>query len=172
MKKIFLIIALLLVLAGCRPQPAVPAEEPGTNWRDIEIRDVATGEVFKISDFAGKPIVLESFAVWCPTCTQQQKQIKKMREQEKEDIIHVSLDTDPNEDRDIIQGHITRNGFDWLYVVSPVDLTRKLIDEFGVRIVDAPSAPVVIICKDQSARLLGRGVKSAATLLSEIEKGC
>jgi thiol-disulfide isomerase/thioredoxin len=138
---------------------------------DIELTDVATGQTFKISDFKGKPVLLESFAVWCPTCLAQQKEIKKVRQSEGDAIIHISLDTDPNEDADKIREHMERNGLDWYFVVSPIELTNALIDEFGLTVVNAPSAPVVLISEDQSARLLRSGVKSADDLLSEIETG-
>ncbi|KAF5423780.1 MAG: hypothetical protein C5S45_00445, partial [Candidatus Methanocomedens sp.] len=35
-----------------------------------------------------------------------------------------------------------------------------------------PSAPVVLICEDGSARLLTSGVKSADELLAAIDEGC
>ncbi len=51
------------------------------SWIDFELKDVATGEKFKISDFNDKPVLLESFAVWCPTCTKQQRIIKDLHEE-------------------------------------------------------------------------------------------
>ena len=159
---------------GCAQQTApTPSVAPpaASAWMDIELTDVATGQTFKISDFKGKPVLLESFAVWCPTCLAQQKEIKKVKESEGDAIIHISLDTDPNEDADKIREHMERNGLDWYFVVSPIELTNALIDEFGLAVVNAPSAPVILISEDQSARLLRSGVKSADDLLSEIETG-
>jgi thiol-disulfide isomerase/thioredoxin len=139
---------------------------------DIKLTDVATGQEFSISDFKGKTILLESFAVWCPTCLAQQKEMKKIKEIEGEEVIHISLDTDPNEDADKVREHIQRNGLDWYFAVSPVELTNALIDEFGLEVVSAPRAPVVLICKDQSTRFLRSGLKRAEELVSEVEKGC
>ncbi len=171
-----------IVLWGACAQPApVPAPAPGSSddgiippraWMDIELTDVATGEKFKISDFKGKPILLESFAVWCPTCLAQQRQVAQVKERAGDAIVHISLDTDPNEDEARIKEHIERNGLDWYFAVSPIELTQALIDDFGLQMVNAPGAPVVLICEDQSTRFLRSGVKSADDLLSEIEKGC
>ena len=81
------------------PTPApVPTKTPA--WMEIELTDVTTGKNFKISDFKGKTILMESFAVWCPTCLAQQKQMQKLGQGEDENIIHISLDTDPNEDEE------------------------------------------------------------------------
>ena len=50
------------------------AAEPAVAWLATELTDVATGETFTLAEFAGTPVLLESFAVWCPICTNQQKQ--------------------------------------------------------------------------------------------------
>jgi len=139
---------------------------------DMELNDVATGKSFRISDFKGKPLLLESFAVWCPTCTEQQKQTKELKSRAGQDIVHVSLDTDPNEDEAKVKEHIERNGFDWYYAVSPIELTQTLIDEYGIKVVNAPAVPMVLMCPDQSTRFLRSGIKSSDELLSEVEKGC
>lgn len=139
-------------------------------WMDAELKDVRTQEAFKISDFKGKPVLLESFAVWCPICTKQQEEIKKLHEEIGDSVVSVSLDTDPDEDEAFVKEHIEKNGFDWRYAVSPVEITRSLIDDFGVGIVNAPSAPVILICEDGSARQLDRGVKDVDELKEEIAK--
>lgn len=138
------------------------------SWIDIELTDVVTGEIFRISDF-DKPIVMESFAVWCPTCKRQQDEIQKLIDS-GDDSIHISVDTDPNEDSAKIVEHINRYGYTWSFVVFPAVATQLLIDDFGVGIVNAPGAPVILICPDKMARLLKSGVKSAGELREEIDK--
>ena len=177
---VLLVVLLTMVgLVSCAQDQTVTESPPPTSgqvvtpaWMEIELTDVATGETFKISDFKGKPILLESFAVWCPTCLAQQKEVKKVKQIEGENVIHISLDTDPNEDEEKVREHIEKNEFDWYFAVSPVELTQALIDEFGLNFVSAPRAPVVLICEDQSTRFLRSGVKSAEELISEIERGC
>ncbi|MBR9675391.1 redoxin family protein [Candidatus Woesearchaeota archaeon] len=142
------------------------------DWKNALLKDVNTGEEFRINDFKGKLILLESFAVWCPTCTRQQKEIKEFHESVGDDIISISLDTDPNEDEERVLQHATSNGFGWYYAISPREVTQSLVDEFGVSFVNAPLAPVLLICEDQSARLLRSGVKNADALKEEVEKGC
>ena len=178
--KILVVLLVAIIIAGSvsctsdRTVTPTPAPSPATapGWMEIELTDVATGETFKVSDFKGKPILLESFAVWCPTCLAQQKEMKKVKQIDGENIIHISLDTDPNEDEDKVREHIEKNELDWYFAVSPVELTQALIDEFGLNFVSAPRAPVVLICEDQSTRFLRSGVKPAEELVSEIENGC
>lgn len=136
-------------------------------WRTIELKDVNSQEVFKISDFSGEIVLLESFAVWCPTCTRQQK-ITKDFENQFPNIITVSLDTDPNEDEARVLVHTRSNGFDWRYVVSPIDVTQSLVDEFGLSFVNAPSVPMVIVCSDGRAGKLPNGLKDINELRAAV----
>ena len=179
-KKTWKIIAPLtlgigLVLGGLFAfQPVAQTEtaaEPEIvlpDWAAIELVDAASGDVFRISDLAGKPILIESFAVWCSNCLRQQREMVRLIELTGDAIAHVSLNTDPNEDLDKVREHVERHGFDWLYAVAPIEMTQSLIDEYGLTVVNAPRVPVILIEADGTARLLPNGVKTAEELLEEI----
>ena len=61
-----------------------------------------------------------------------------------------------------------RHEFEWLFAIAPIDMTQALIDQFGLTVVNAPRAPVILIDADGNARLLPNGVKTAEELLEEI----
>lgn len=170
---IIVVVVIIFVFSGGSEGTSTEVtSEPAGNWINFELRDVATGETFKISDFSDKPVLLESFAVWCPTCTRQQRETKKFHEEIGDSAVSISIDTDPNEDETRVQKHIDDNGFNWYYVVAPIEFTRSLIDQFGIDIVNAPSAPMVLVCDGEKARQLGSGVKSVETLKLEVSLGC
>lgn len=194
-KLILIILTLVFLVSGCvgqttvqtgeipnvgqdaaeiRPDDTTPGQEeitPSPNWRDIELTEIETGEMFRISDFEGQNIILESMAVWCPTCTRQQREIGKLIEA-GDTSVHISLDTDPNEDEAILLTHKVNNEFTWNYIVAPSGMAQSLVDEFGLTVINAPLAPVILVCPDQSARLLKNGVKDADELAEEIASGC
>lgn len=191
---------VVLLIAGCTNRPVsmqdIKGEDEGTvseqqgetatedsettgdgetadaGWKDVELKDVQTGNTFKISDFSGKPVLLESFAVWCSTCKKQQDQVKKLHKEVGDSVVSVSVDTDPTEDEKKVLQHLERYGYNWLYAVDRGGFAQQLVDEFGLNVVNAPSAPVVLICANQEARLLRFGVKKSQELQTEIEKGC
>ena len=167
--------ALLAIgaIAQAADQPAADesaAPEPVVAWLGVELTDVRTGDTFTLAQYADKPILLETFAVWCPTCTSQQRQLVALHEEVGEAVISVSLNTDPNETQSHVTRHLDRHGFDWLYAVSPVELSRSLRDEFGVAVLNPPSAPVILICPGQTQRTLlkKRGVKRPDFLQEQI----
>jgi hypothetical protein len=87
-------------------------------------------------------------------------------------VVSISLDVDPNEDESTIKEHVARNGFNWRYAVSPPEMTMHLIQEFGNTVVVSPASPVILVCEDQKARLLRRGVKSVQRLKEELALEC
>ncbi len=139
------------------------------DWREFLLTDLSSGESFALSNFSGKFVFLESFAVWCPTCLSQQKELSKIT---NDSFVVISIDTDPNEDENSVLEHVERYGFDWRFSVSPLELTRALREEFGLTVISAPSAPVILICPNQSSLLLENGVKNSQRLLSLAEEKC
>jgi peroxiredoxin len=159
-------IVLMITLTLGLPLFAADADQ---GYFDIPLKDVLTEEVFTISDFNGRTVLLETFAVWCPTCKRQQKEIAVLLEQIDENIVVISLDVDPNESEKQVKDHAEKLGHDWYHAISPPELTQLLIRQFGTAVVVAPSAPVIIIDKAGQARLLKRGVKTAKQLARELE---
>jgi hypothetical protein len=172
-RRSYVLIGLSVALAGFLAFGALDTTgESGdinsSEWREVELEEVDSGESFTISGLE-KPLLVETFAVWCPTCTNQQNEIKKLKEDSN--ITSVSLDVDSNEDQEQVSWHKEENGFDWRYAISPSELTRMLIDRYGNSIANPPSAPVVLVCENGSRRL-ENGVKQASILQEEIEEGC
>ncbi len=139
-----------------------------SEWRNYSLETVESGKQFTFETLE-KPLLIESFAVWCPTCTKQQKEIKELHN--RTNITSVSIDVDPNEDRRQVIQHKRENNFDWRYTISPSELTRTLTAKFGNSIANPPSTPVILVC-DNGSRKLENGVKTSDQLIQEVEKGC
>lgn len=60
-KLLLLIVATMLILAGCG------AATEQTDWEDINLKDVYGSEV-KISDYKGKPTAIKVWSSWCSIC--------------------------------------------------------------------------------------------------------
>jgi len=162
-------LALTVFIAfGSTNNSGKPGTVNATEWQEVELEDVEGEESFTVAGLE-KPLLVETFAVWCPTCTNQQNEIKELKK--ISNVTSVSLDVDSNEDEQQIRRHREENGFGWRYAISPPELTRLLIQEYGNSIANPPSAPVILVCEDGSRRL-PNGVKTASTLQQEIKEGC
>jgi len=160
------------------PAPDAMAEPTGeammeaSGWFGASFKDVRSGEAFTINDFKGKVILVETMAVWCSTCYQQQTQMKALHEAlgMREDFISISLDIDPNEDESILSGYTQQNsGFDWRYAIASPDITREIGNTYGDQFLNPPSAPILVIDRDGVAHALPFGIKSAEDLMEMIQ---
>lgn len=82
MKKIIFIFSILLIVgAGCSSSNQVGLNQGSEVDKKVvqkslpdapnfELNDY-DGNIVKLSDFNGKPIVINSWAVWCPFCKQE-----------------------------------------------------------------------------------------------------
>ena len=130
------------------------------SWRSVQLSTVRGDETFTVDGF-DKPVVLQSFAVWCPKCERQSKELKNM----DDPAVVVGLNTDPNEDEAKVRQHAEDNGFDWRFAVAPTEMTDLLIDEFGPTVTNAPSTPVIVACQDGPATMMaGRGINSISDI--------
>jgi hypothetical protein len=141
------------------------------DWYSITLRDVNSGETFQITDYQGKVVLVETMAMWCSVCLQQQIHVRTLHERLKmeEDFVSVALDIDPNEDAGPLRNYARNNGFDWLYAISPVEVSRELAELYGDLFLNPPSAPMLIIDKQGEAHPLPFGLKSLENLQAAVE---
>ena len=140
-------------------------------WMTEELEDVTSSETFTLAEF-DVPVLLETFAVWCPDCLEQQNESAAFHEQTDLEVVSVGLNVDPNEEADVVREHVETHGFDWHFAVSPPDVTRGLAEEFGDSIAHPPASPVVLICPNGTASRLEDGLLTADALESAVQDGC
>jgi len=177
------LLATLLALAACAPA-AAPIMTPDAMmnetpdammdmpaWFNAALTDAATGGSFKIQDFKGKVVLVQTMAIWCPTCLRQQKEVKALHDQlgERDGLVSVGIDIDLNEKIDGLKAYTAKNGFDWTYTVATADVAREIGNLYGQQFLNPPSAPMLIIDRHGAVHPLPFGVKSAADLQKALE---
>lgn len=140
-------------------------------WFRASLTDVRSGESFTISDLKGKVVLVETMAMWCSNCLRQQKQVLELNSLigERDDFVSLGLDIDPNEVGDALQAYTEKNGFYWLYAISPADVSREIGQLYGDQFLNPPSTPMLIIDRHGLAHPLPFGIKDAQSLLAAIE---
>ncbi|MCL5995164.1 MAG: TlpA family protein disulfide reductase [Chloroflexi bacterium] len=135
-------------------------------WLSAELVDARSGETFKIADFKGKVVLVEAMAVWCHNCLNQQQEVKRLHENlgQREDFVSVGLGIDSNESADLLKSFVDKNGFDWMYAISPVEVARELGQLYGAQFLNPPSTPMLIVDRAGEVHPLPFGVKSAQAL--------
>ena len=151
-------------------KPAEPMMEMPA-WFSVALTNAATGESFTIQDFKGKVVLVETMAMWCPTCLRQQKEVMALHDQlgERDDFVSVGIDIDLNENIADLKDYTAKNGFDWTYAVATADVAREIGNLYGQQFLNPPSAPMFIIDRHGEVHPLPFGVKSAADLQKALE---
>lgn len=172
------IVILSTVLAGCAESgvasqvartseaPSVASKSPSPDWYAVELTDVRTGEPFSMNDFSGSVVLIEAMAIWCPTCLEQQAEVKELHELlgESSGLVSVSLDVDLHEDETSLKRYVTEHGLDWYVAVAPIGVARALGNLYSAQYLNPPVSPMLLIDRHGSAVQLPYGVKSAEFL--------
>jgi len=172
--KRFAFVAVAAILIGIflfvLYSPATPAS-PATsatgvksggaydqNWGNVELTDVLTGRPFKLSDFKGKVVLVELMAIWCPACTQQQRELARLKAQFGDKIVVVSVDIDPREQPQSLKKYADSYPlFSWLWAVD----LQGVFSKFFRR--TPPETPVIVIDQDGGFKVFaGGGVRPAS----------
>ena len=166
--------ALLLVLLGaCSARAAAPAATPtaaSPEWFGMELTDVVTGEVFTVNDYAGKVVLLETMAIWCPSCVLQGSEVRKLHTLlgDADDLISISLDVDVNEDAASLKAYAEEYGFEWHFAVAPLGVARALGNLYTAQYLNPPLSPMLIIDRSGEVHHLEYGRKSSTVLLEHV----
>jgi cytochrome oxidase Cu insertion factor (SCO1/SenC/PrrC family) len=182
MKKLVMAVIflwLMFLMGGCAAQPPSVEDQAASvdgttkaaptldlNWFDMELTDVVTGETFTMNDFAGKVVLVETMAMWCPNCLVQANEVRKMHEAlgNPEDLVSVSLDVDFNEDEASLKEYVEQYDFDWRFSVAPLQVARALGNLYSAQYLNPPLSPMLIIDRNGEVHLLDYGKKDAETL--------
>jgi cytochrome oxidase Cu insertion factor (SCO1/SenC/PrrC family) len=135
-------------------------------WFGAELTDVRSGETFSLADFQGKVVLVETMAIWCPTCLRQQQEVRALHQTlgKRDDLVTVVLDVDANEDAASLVTYAESHGFDWTYAVAPRDVAREIGQRYGDQFLNPPSTPMLIVDRHGEVHLLPFGRKTATDL--------
>ena len=151
--------------------PAVGTMMESPKWFDASMTNVQTNEAFTINDLKGKVVLVETMAIWCTNCKQQQGQVKKLHALlgERDDFVSLGLDIDPNENSDALKVYVDNNNFDWYYAVPSKDVSREIAALYGDQFLNPPSTPMLIVDRHGVAHPLPFGIKSADDLMKALQ---
>lgn len=146
--------------ATAEPAPQPVLDQP---WATAELLDVATGETLTIAALAaaGRPVIVETMAIWCSNCLAQQKRIEEaLAGTGPDEAAYVVLTIDPAEDAARLARYRDQHGFQGIYAVAPRDVAQALAAEFGDQVLNPPATPVVVISPSGRVTLTPYGPKS------------
>ncbi len=137
-------------------------------WQTMTITDV-DGATFTLDDFHGTPVLVETFATWCPNCREQLQDTNALAAAAGDDVQVIALSIETDLSPDEVRAYAADNGFDDVrFAVMTPDLLAALVDAYGNTIANAPSTPKLVIDAMGHAGELSTGSASVETLAMKL----
>ena len=165
------VLIFFLIVTGCTQSSGLPSNRSSRVWETTELTDVRTDEVFTVSSFSDRPVLIQSFTITCPICMKQQEEITRLAESGGVPFVMIGLDIDPNGDVRLLRQYTEQKGYTGLYARSPLLMTQSLVDQFGITVLHPAEAPLILVCPDGTATLLPSGIKTMPDLKQALA-GC
>ena len=150
------IISGLLLAAGCGLEAAPEIGHPAP---DFTLTDLDGNEV-NLSDFRGKVVFLNFWAVGCPPCRFEMPEMEALYQEYKDrDVVIIGVDL--GEYRSSVKSFVEENGYSWTFVID----TNGLV-AWDYLITGIPSS--FFIDEDGIIRALQIGMMSRATMEAKL----
>lgn len=97
---------------------------------DFTVND-KDGNAVKLSDFIGKPIVLNFWASWCPPCKSELPDFNKVYNEMKDDVVFLMVDLVDGQRETVAtgSGYITEQGYSFSVYY---DTTQEAANAYGI----------------------------------------
>lgn len=95
---------------------------------DFQLDDYSTGQPVKLSDFKGKPVLVNFWATWCPSCKVELPEIAQVYHQYKSQGLTV-LGINMREDSQTIKNYLAGTDYNWTMLM---DSNGQLVNNYGV----------------------------------------
>ena len=152
---------------------SVEFEYNAPDWTSLPLTNVATGETFTLSDYAGKIVFLEPMATWCTNCRAQLGRLNGALNQfdnSAGNFLFLGVSVELGLDDAALASYQTNQGFNNInFAVASPEFLQGLIDTFGRAVNTPPSTPHFYIFPDGSLGDLVTGPESVEELVTQFE---
>ncbi len=114
--------SVILILALC--SACTRSNQSGAAAPNFTLKDLS-GKTVKLSDFKGKPVLIEFWATWCPPCRLSVPGIEKLHKTYSSKglvVLGISLDQD---DWDSVKAFADKNGVTYTVLKGDDDVMAK-----------------------------------------------
>jgi len=113
-KSLIIIVALIAVgvlgafLLSSNDQPSTQSQESFDKAPNFSLKDYS-GNTVSLSDFLGKPLVINSWAAWCPFCVDELPDFAEVQQEFGDRVVIIAIDR-----------------------AEPISTAKKYTDDLGV----------------------------------------
>jgi peroxiredoxin len=128
---------------GDTSAPPQSTQTPTGKWtgtaQDFEAKGF-DGKTFKISDYAGQPVVLNFWAAWCPPCVGEFPDFQKVYKDKKGQFVMISIAVDSEQDP---EKFVKDNAYDWIFAHDTNGAKKYNIDVIPQTFFISPTGSII-----------------------------
>lgn len=183
MKRLYIFIPWIIVFAllltscslydssslkGLAAKPAARSTETSLQLEqkikvpDFSLKDI-NGKTVKLSDYAGKVVLLNFWATWCPYCIREMPELDRLNSELAKDNKAVILTIDVGESADRVKKYITEKKYT---LTALVDNEGSVAENYGIT--GLPTT--IVVDRDGTLYDTITGATDAKTLLDIVNK--
>lgn len=149
------VLAIVLAVAICFAPSATAKKAPDFTLTDTD------GNVFNVSDFSGRVVVLDFMATWCTACKKIMDDLREVHAAHP-DVVFISIDIDSTENSQMLETFKQRYNATWTFALDTDEVSQK----YGV----AAIPKTVVINPSGKIAFSHTGEISASRLSSQVEQ--
>jgi peroxiredoxin len=167
-RSLMLILGGLLILAAAviylARQPAntttrLSPPQIGQPMPDLALNDLS-GELVRLSDYAGQPVLINAWATWCPPCRAEMPLLNEYYLQHKGEGF-VILAVNAGETHSLVDEFISQTGFNFPVLLDPDSESLSRMGVFSF-----PTS--ILVGRDGTVKKIHVGIITPETMQNEI----
>jgi thiol-disulfide isomerase/thioredoxin len=151
---------LLLKPGGAASAAVAAAPITGHKLADFALTDLA-GKQVRLSDYAGRPVLINAWATWCPPCQAEMPGLQQLYQRHEAEGFAI-LAIDAGEAKPTVEQFIQKNLYTFPVLLDP---QTDLLDKWAIR--DYPTS--IVIGRDGTVKLVQVGALTADTINKVVE---
>lgn len=155
--------------SGAAPSDDNDGDDDLAEWQTLEMIDARTGETFRVSDFLGCTVLVETMATWCINCLMQLGYLSEaLPELDPDSFVAIAISVETDLSAEDLAAYADNSEFDWLFSVASPEMLRAIVDAFGREAIVPPSTPHVIVQPDGTPGELQTGFRTPEELIDDL----
>jgi thiol-disulfide isomerase/thioredoxin len=101
------------------------SQEEGDELKWISLE----GDTLSLSDFEGKPLLVNFWATWCPPCLAEMPLIQDIADQYQDQLVILAINA--GEDEAVVRDFVTQQNLELTFLLDPTNSAAKYFRVYG-----------------------------------------